>query len=817
MPKYRSRYQRLLINILVSILILGTLLLGFRLWPHPPLSKKLLESGLSTVFLDDQGELLRMTSAKDERYRLWVPLGDIPTTFQAAVLLHEDQYFYRHFGFNPISLVRGFAKSYLFNEPLQGGSTITMQLARMHWQLNTRSIQGKLTQIARAVQLELSYSKEDILEAYLNYAPYGRNIESIGAASLIYFDKAPNELNLPEALTLAVLPQSPSLRLKDKSGLVGDRLIKARNRLYERWVALNPEDKRYEAFFTLPLKLRQPEQLPFIAPHFTDMLQIENIKALRRASAANAIENHQANLDAQFQTTTINRQLQYIVEQQVKAFILRHQMVGIKNASVLLVDTRNMGVKALVGSANYFDATIHGQVNGTLAKRSPGSTLKPFIYALALDQGILHPATILRDVPIQYGAYSPENYDLKFLGPISATKALNYSRNIPAVTVAAKLKQPDLYYFLKKAGVEKLASRNHYGLALVLGGGEVNMQELARLYAILANQGINQPLNFTQKPLTQSQPSPLKGPLENQLLSSAAAFITMDMLGQHARPGDTLAQSAAKIPIYWKTGTSWGFRDAWTAGIFGPYVLVVWEGNFSGEGNNAFVGVEAAAPLFFNIIDSVKAQYPNLKPTYLAAPETVKKVDVCLTSGQLPTKWCEQIGQTWFIPGVSPIKADTIFRPVAIDIETGEVACPPFEADRVKIEIFEYWPSDLALAFSQAGVPKRPPPKQNRCIGAQTNLLSMAPPKITSPQKNVKYTFRRNANVKEDMKQLVLMANSDAISTHLYWFVDGSYLGTTIGKQSLVWEPKYSGIYRVRVVDETGQADSREIEINFIE
>ncbi|SES77158.1 penicillin-binding protein 1C [Thorsellia anophelis] len=818
MLKITARYRRLMANLLVTMVIGLAIVLGFRFWPHPPLSESLASNGLSTVYLDNKGELLRITSAKDQRFRLWTPFNAIPKTFQTAVLLHEDRYFYRHFGFNPVSLARGFVKSYVFNEPLQGGSTITMQLARMHWQLNTRSIKGKLIQIVRAVQLELSYSKNEILEAYLNYAPYGRNIESIGAASLIYFNKPPNQLTLPEILTLAVLPQSPSLRLKDKSGLVGERLVNARNRLYSRWVELYPDDRQYEDFFSLPLKLRQPEQLPFIAPHFTDMLKLQDTLETGKNSQISQYERHQTELNAQFQTTTLDKQLQNIIEQQVKAFIARHQMVGIKNASVLLVDTRDMGVKALVGSANYFDTSIHGQVNGTLAKRSPGSTLKPFIYALALDQGILHPATILRDVPIQYGAYSPENYDLKFLGPISATKALNYSRNIPAVTVAAQLKQPDLYSFLKKAGVSKLASRNHYGLALVLGGGEINMQELAKLYSMLANQGINQPLKFIQSDLSKSVTLNSSGVQSaNQLISPSAAYITMDMLGQHARPGDTLAQSAAKIPVYWKTGTSWGFRDAWTAGIFGPYVLVVWEGNFSGEGNNAFVGVEAAAPLFFNIIDSIKAHYPNMKPTYLTVPDTIKKVDVCLSSGQLPTKWCQQIGQTWFIPGVSPIKADTIFRPVAIDIESGEVACPPFEADRVKIEIFEYWPSDLSLAFSQAGVPKRTPPQNNRCIGAQANLLNFSPPRIISPQKNVKYTFRRNENEREKMKQLVLIANSDNINTHLYWFIDGSFLGHTVGKQTLVWEPKYSGVYQVRVVDEVGQVDTRSIEVNFID
>lgn len=537
-------------NGLMAVFLLALTLAAIRLWPHPPLSRGL---PLSSVYYDRHGALLRITLANDERYRLWTPLDAVSPLAVRGLLLHEDRWFYYNPGFNPIGLMRGFWRSYVAGGKMQGGSTISMQLARMRWHLNTRTPGGKLLQVLRAIQLELSYSKRDILEAYLNYAPYGRNIESIGAASLIYFGKAPRDLTLPEALTLAVLPQSPSYRLAPKTGVLGIALTQARSRLFQRWQNVYATDGSQRALFRLPLALRQPEQMPYIAPHFIEQLRRQTQQLVRRDTRVD---------------TQLDARLQRLVERQVDAFIARNQSRGIHNAAVLLVDSRDMGVRALVGSADYYNRPIQGQVNGTNAKRSPGSTLKPFIYALGMEQGVLHPMTILKDVPSSFGAYAPENFDRRFLGPVTATDALNFSRNIPAVYVASQLRQPTFYQFLRLAGVANMASENHYGLSLVLGGGEVTAQELAKLYALLANRGELRPLRMLRG---EAQTPPVR------LLSEEASFITLDMLRQHRRPGDTLAQRSSSLPVYWKTGTSWGFRDAWSVGIFGPYVLVVWE------------------------------------------------------------------------------------------------------------------------------------------------------------------------------------------------------------------------------------------------
>lgn len=779
-----ARAKRWLQNILMAVFLLALGLVGARLWPHPPLSHGV---PFSTVYYDRHGTLMRLTLANDDRYRLWTPLEKISPLAVQGILLHEDRWFYYNPGFNPVSLLRGFWRSYVAGGKMQGGSTITMQLARMHWHLNTRTPGGKLMQVLRAVQLELSYSKHDILEAYLNYAPYGRNIESIGAASLIYFAKAPQDLTLPEALTLSVLPQSPSYRIDPKTGVLGQALTQARNRLFQRWQSVYSTDSSQRALFQLPLALRQPERMPYIAPHFIEQLRQQTQQLVQ--------------LDTRVDTT-LDAGLQRLIERQVNAFIVRNQSRGIHNAAVLLVDSRDMGIRALVGSADYYNREIQGQVNGTNAKRSPGSTLKPFIYALGMEQGVLHPMTILKDVTSSFGAYAPENFDRRFLGPVTATDALNFSRNIPAVYVASQLRQPTFYQFLSLSGIANLASENHYGLSLVLGGGEITAQELAKLYALLANRGALRPLRMQK---SDAYPPPIR------LLSEEASFTTLDMLRQHRRPGDTLAQRSSSLPVYWKTGTSWGFRDAWSVGIFGPYVLVVWEGNFDSRGNNVFVGADAAAPLFFNIIDSINASYPALQEPKHPFPKQLKRVDICLASGNLPTQWCQQKGKTWFIPGKSPIKVDTVYRPVVLDINSGEVACPPYDETQTRTEVFEFWPSDLANVFAQAGLPKRAPPV-NHC---KDNAMAIggSPPRITSPLKNTTYTLRQSQQGRD---KISFNAVTDADSKTVYWFVDDIYLGSSASKTAIDWRPVNNGQYRIRAVDDHGRADSRLITIELV-
>ena len=767
--------MRALIALLAVIIVASATVIGIRFAPREPLATRIPSS---TAVFDEHGRLLRLTLASDQQYRLWTPLDKVPKEFVDALLLHEDQHFYRHAGFNPAALARAAFSSYS-GGPHMGGSTITMQLARLMYGLNTRSVGGKLQQIGRAVQLELCYSKRELLEAHINLMPYGGNIQGVGAASLIYFDKPAARLDIAESLALVLIPQSPARRAP--YGREGEELRSARQRLFARWVEEHPQAADSAEHVAMALQFGSMRELPFSAPHFTNYV-------LQKA------EDHSVR-------TTLDSRLQSLVERVLANYIRERSSTGIHNATAMLIDYRDMSVRALIGSADFNSAAIDGQVNGTLAKRSPGSALKPFIYALAIDQGLIHPLTVLKDAPTSFGPYSPENFDGRFVGPITATEALARSRNVPAVALSAQLTQPNLYDFLKVAGVSHLASERHYGLALTLGGGEVTPEELATLYAMLANRGRLAPLRYLAD--ERNEPGP-------RLLSEEASFMTLEMLRSAPRPDDAYAQRRSSVPVAWKTGTSWGFRDAWTAGVFGPYVLVVWVGNFDGSGNPAFVGVQAAAPLFFRIVDAIGATRKLVAPAYRQPPR-LERVDVCSASGDLPNAECPQTVSTWYIPGVSPIRVSLVHRRVWIDTRTGNQACPPYDPQYTRSEVFEYWPTELLQLFAQAGMPRRRPPPAADC---QRDLPSGTPPHITSPVTAATYTIRAASVGKEPVP---LAANADSEVRRLHWFVDASYVGTSAPGVALAWNPGGSGHYIVRTVDDRGRADSRPLDVALVQ
>jgi penicillin-binding protein 1C len=758
------------------VLLIGcAALAAIRFSPREPLSARVPSS--TAVFAAD-GQLMRLTMAADQQYRLWTPLEEIAPDLIDALLLHEDRQFYYHPGVNPFALIRAAAATY-GGGPRQGGSTITMQLARLLYDLDTRTIRGKLEQIAYALLLEARYSKREILEAHVNLMPYGGNIQGVGAASLIYFGKTARALALSEALTLVLIPQSPLRRDPSRGEPV--ELKQARVRLFARWREAHPQGAEAAHYVDVPLRYRGLKAMPFLAPHAAQML-------IAQAGAEQNIHS------------TISLPLQSLAENVVRNYIRERSDTGIHNAAALLLDYRDMSVRAVVGSADFFDAAIAGQVNGTLAKRSPGSALKPFIYALAIDQGLIHGATVLKDAPTAFGPFSPENFDGTFVGPISATQALIRSRNVPAVALSARLSQPSFYGFLKSAGISRMASEEHYGLALALGGGEVTMEEVASLYAMLANRGLlRAPRYLTDQPLDGG----------TRLLSEEASFMVIDMLRSTPSP-DEPATSRRHLPVAWKTGTSWGFRDAWTAGVFGPYVLVVWVGNFDGRGNPAFVGVQAAAPLFFRLYDAIVAREPGLHELAYRQPPRLARVEVCRDSGDLPNADCPRVVSTWYIPGTSPLKVSQVHRRVWIDTRTGEQACPPYDTRYVRAEVFEFWPSDLLQLFAQAGMPRRRPPEPKEC---QRDTATGIAPQITSPVIGATYTVRASL---EDQSRIPLAANADSEVRRLHWFVDNAYLGTSAPGIALPWQPQRSGRYTLRAVDDRGRADSRVVVVEMV-
>lgn len=763
----------------LSLLALAALLLAIRLWPRPPLAARI---PLSTAVLDSRGELLRLRLASDGQLRLWQPLSEMPPALIEAVLLHEDRHFYWHPGVNPPALLRA-ALVTASGGARQGGSTLSMQLVRLLERRHTRSLAGKLGQVGAALWLEARYSKREILEAYLNLAPYGGNVQGVGAAARLYFGKRPRELDLAQTLALAVLPQAPNARAP-RTGETAS-LRAARLRLYARWLTVHPEAAELRALIEAPLRFeRRPA--PFRAPHFSGALLAE------------AGETPPAELK-----TTLDLRLQSLLEQRLRQHLAPLARLGIDNAAVLLVDSRDLGVRAWIGSADWFNAGIHGQVDGVSARRSPGSTLKPLLYALAMDQGLIHPLSVLKDAPTYFGPYAPENNDGAFLGPISAHDALIRSRNVPAVQLSAQLHEPSLYRFLKNAGVALPRSERHYGLALTLGGGEVSMVELAQLYAMLANRGLWRPLRrLAEEPQAPGE----------RLLSADASFMVMDILRDNPRPDEAVWRPARnRLTPAWKTGTSWGFRDAWTAGVFGPYVLVVWLGNFDGRSNPALVGIRSAAPLFFDLADAIRVAEPELVEPAFPQPPRLARVEVCTASGDLPNADCPQRSQTWYIPGVSPIRLSTVHRRLRIDSRNGRLACPDTPASAIREEVYEFWPSELMRLYAQAGMPRRAPPPPGAC-----GLLATTPageaPSIRSPLAGVEYALRP-----EQLGQQVipLLAHADGAVRTLYWFVDGSYLGSSAPGLAYAYRPTQTGRHQLSVSDDAGRSSARELRLRL--
>ncbi|HYB90953.1 MAG TPA: penicillin-binding protein 1C [Candidatus Binataceae bacterium] len=741
--------------------------------PAPPLVNK---EGWSQAVFDRDGHLLRLTLASDEKYRLWVPLSEIPPVMVKATLLEEDAWFRWHPGVNPFSLLRAIRTTYFGGSRRLGGSTITMQLARNRFAIDSRSLIGKLQQIFGAIELERFYTKDQILEAYLNLAPYGGNIEGVGAASIAYFHETPQRLSVAQALTLAVIPQSP--RLRNPLRRAGrEPLDRARERLGALWA------RKYDAAFAganaaAAVRAASRSDLPNRAPHL-----VNRVLAISDAGRIHS---------------TLDPGLESLGELQLRSFVERSRSLGIHNGAVILIDYRTMQVKAYAGSANYFDSRIHGQVNGLLGRRSPGSALKPFIYALAIDQGLIHPRTMLKDTAVRIGGYNPENYDHDFLGPIDATSALVRSRNVPAIEVANMLRPPGLYGFLQKAGIRNLRGESYYGLALALGGAEVSMEELAALYAMLANGGELRPLVFTVDPPVASAP-------QHRMLSPEASYSVLDMLRENPRPSDdfTSSQVPQALAIPWKTGTSFGLRDAWAMGIVGQYVLGVWIGNFDGTPNANFIGREAAGPLFFQIADALRAR-GDLHEAITHGHLNLKKLKVCALSGQLPGPYCDHFTDTLFIPGKSPIATCSIHRGVRVDASSGYLVCPG-SGDAATTRVYEFWPSDLLKLFRSAGLARKMPPLLDPACRKFAG--SGMPPTISSPNRGIIYT-----TTLDRAAEIPFTAVTDADSRTVYWFIDDELVGTSSSGESLMWKAR-PGSFLVRAVDQQGRAVAEELTV----
>ena len=741
-----------------------------------PLPMDRLHPPASTIVLDRDGNLMRAFLAPDEMWRINVRADEVAPSLRQAVLAYEDRRFYWHAGIDLIAVARAMAANVRAGHVVQGGSTLTMQVARM-MEPKPRTLANKAIEAFRAWQLELRYSKEEILTLYFNMAPYGGNLVGAGAASYFYFDKHPDQLSRGEAALLAATPNNPNRYRPDlNEAAAREARAKVLSLLAEQG-EITPAARDESAAEPVPV---QRFDLPFLAPHLAVQLAGQYV-------------------DAQRLTTTIDADLQARVERMLYDHLKPWRGQGITNGAVVVIDNETQAVLALAGSRAFWDEAAQGQVNAATAPRSPGSTLKPFIYALALDRGLIAPQTLLYDVPVDFSGYQPENYDRTYSGVVHAEEALIRSLNVPAVNLAARLHDDGIYQFLKEAHVSTLTEpSHHYGLSLILGGCEVTLLDLTNLYAGLANGG-----RFRPYRLLQSDPV-IEG---EALLDPGAAFIISEILSKLRRPElPAVWEWSRDMPkVAWKTGTSYGHRDAWSIGFTPRYTVGVWIGNMDGKGAPALVGAETAAPLLFVLFNHLES---HTDQRWFHQPARVETRRICSLSGGLATPRCPTTRSEFFVLGHSPVKPCDLHRLIMIDNETGHRLCSHCRQGRdYKERVVAHWPAEIAVWLEKNGYPLDDIPEH---FPGCNRVAEGDPPVIRSPQPNAEYRLR--TGVPAEFQKILLDASVSNQTSEIYWFANGDllYSGPPTGR---VFFTPTTGTHTLLCMDDEGRSSEVEITI----
>jgi len=702
----------------------------------------------TTVLTDRLGGPLRVVLAEDGQDCRWVPHEEMGPWIGPAVVAAEDGRFFSHPGVDPLAIGRALIQNLTRGRIVSGASTISTQVVRLA-QPRPRTYATKLIEALMALKMERRISKERILEEYLNRAPFGGFFVGVQAAAQRYFGKDARELSLGEAALLAGLPQSPARYRPDRRL---DRALRRRAYVLERMVRRGyiTDAQRAEAL-AQPLVIEQ-RNYPLRAPHFA-----ERARAITPPEAM----GHTVR-------TTLDPALQRLAEDALRRRAAELRADGVRGGAVVVIEVATGAVRAMVGSPNPDDPSAAGQVNAALAPRSAGSTLKPLLYAIAFDEGRLTPLTVLTDVPRQYPDYAPANFDGEFRGLVTARAALLDSLNIPALDLAREVGVERFHQRLRAFGLTTLSRPSAaYGLGLALGNGEVTLLDLCNAYAALARGGEARPACWFE----DEQPA-----LAAPVVSAEAAWLVSDILGDPDRSTPVaLPAASARLPrVAWKTGTSSGFRDAWTVAWNPEYAVGVWLGNPDGAASPALVGGEAAAPVAWDLF---RALYPRGDAPAFARPAGVRECKVCAVSGRAAGPFCSTVARDWSIAGVT--------RHLVCGIHV-----PRHSEDGLSVA--EVWPEDVA-AFLHRG---RPAP-----AAASAADEPAAPPAIVSPKPGSPY--RRWTPGEGAEQRLPLIAEARG-RERLWWFADGEQIGSARPGEP-VWWPPTPGRHRLVCSDAAGR------------
>lgn len=755
-----------------------------------PLPMYALKPVPSVIVYDRNGKILRGFTSPDEMWRIPASIDEVSPRLRMAVINFEDRWFRFHIGFNPISIIRAVITNAKAGEIVCGGSTINMQVARM-MEPKSRTFKSKIIELIRAVQLELSFSKNEILEFYFNMAPYGGNIVGSAAASYFYFSKSQSDLSLGEAALLTVIPKSPTALKPDAyHNKIADihPLKIARDKVLLRLLDNKKiTENEYNEAISEPIP-NERHPMPFIAPQLAYKLKgiYPNVNRIK------------STIDSNIQTLTRDTLLKRLTP------LRKH---GVSNGAIVVMDTETKEVLAMVASADFFDAESEGQVNGAMAPRSPGSALKPFAYALAIDRGLISPESMLSDVPIDYAGYRPENYDDKFRGAVTTREALKYSLNVPAINISAKLGEDGIYEFLRNAGITTLSEpEEHYGLSLILGGCDVTLLDLTTLYAGLASMGKFSPYKLIlgekdyEKQRNEITPPHLDKTISRSLLKEGTAYIITDILSEVERPDLPISwESTVDLPkVAWKTGTSYGHKDAWSIGYTPQYTIGVWVGNFNAIGSPAIIGAEAAAPILFDLFNSLLVT--SNKQWYVQPPD-VKEREVCSLSGMVMSKHCHTSKTELYLPGISPNQECNIHRSIAIDKETGMRLCSKCRVGRdYEMKTFVVYPPEIATWMERNGINvDKLPPHFPEC----SVVASGEGPIIRSPSADSEYVIRDGVDI--EYQKILLEASVSNDCRNIYWFVDSKMVFNGSPMEKVFITPKV-GKHVVMCMDDEGRA-----------
>lgn len=769
-PQSGRRWRRLWWAAAWLVLVLFAL---DRLFP-PPIPDVFGASAV--VVLARDGTPLRAFADADGVWRYPVRIEDVDPRYLDTLLSYEDRWFFRHPGVNPAALARAVLQGVRHGELVSGGSTLTMQVARLIEPI-PHSLSGKFRQIFRAVQLELRLSKHEILELYLNLAPFGGTIEGVQAASFAYLGKPAKQLTLAEAALLAVLPQRPSALRPDRAP---KRAQQARDKVLDRLAALGLRepaeiaDARRESVTTRSLK--QPMLAPLLA---------ERLK--------------QANPGQSRIQTTVDAEWQRIAENRLLAYLDRFPEST--SAAALVIDNPSLEVRAYVGSAAFADVRRLGHVDMVQASRSPGSTLKPFLYGMALDAGLIHSESLLLDVPQSFGGYAPGNFAEAFNGPVSAAQALRLSLNVPAVDLLDRIGPARFAAALDNAGLRlEWPAGGTPNLSLILGGAGARMDQLAALYAGLARGGEVSALRYTAEQAVAPR----------WLLSPGAAWIVREMLSARLRPAAgeaTLFDPGSLRALAWKTGTSYGFRDAWAFGTREDRTIAVWIGRPDGTPLPGSFGVVSALPLLTQLDQALPQERRSAAPR----PVTVERTDICWPLGlkydpDLPSL-CHRRFEAWTLEGVVPptlpARAQLVWSPgllrVAIEARSGlrlSAAC--VAQGEVRLLQVARWPSILGPWLSpRIHALSRLPPLKSGC-GADPQRDEPLVIEGVRGQALLTPAGGRGSVIQLDLRAL-------GASGTVFWLLDGKPIGQSPAERSWRHQLDQNGAHRLVAIDSAGR------------